>query len=232
MIEAGPSYMVLIKASNKSISYSKSHAVNWLAGHEQPILIGIADVEDCSLSLYSTWRMQQAFLLHGTPEEIRLVPSSQTKEDNIRLNKKTGRINVYLGEPVVSLSISELGDRKVIDQRRKLLHEWIRLDRDNLVRKEAKTFWLIGPRVHNTNQEIPHAELQELVYINEKNIDSNMDNLVRACIAVIRDISKHNAPSADHMRIKSGLCKFLNSYSSLFSRKQKKQIDHYLKKIL
>ena len=231
MIEAGPSFSVQIKSSANPIVYSKPWAVSWIANQEQPLFVGVVDVERGALEIYSTWRMLNVFLLKTAPK-VRLIPGDQKKGDYIYHTKSGLRVDIYLGKPIIKLCLTDLEDEVCIDQRRHVLREWIQRDRLNLVRREAKMFWVEGPKKHVTNQGIPSIPLPNLdlrFFCNAKNINFTMDNYIRASIAVITDVDRHPRPTAALTKLSKELQVYLVSNGDCLTEWHRLLISAYTK---
>jgi len=158
LIKAGPSFAVQVKANDRPIVYKKGHAINWIANQENPFFIIICDVKTESLRVFSTWNMLNAFLLKGG-KPVRLIPKTpkKGKKDIQWITKgsnKEPQLDIYLGRPILEFSSKDLVDKQKAAFFADTLKEWILLDRENIVRRAAKMYWVSGPTSYATNQSL------------------------------------------------------------------------------
>ena len=132
---AGKSFGIQVKPySGKTVTYGalhkrngkykwKEYEIDWLFKQDQPLFLGIVDLKNQALSLYSTHRMWWVYNEFGKPGKIILVPDVQpsgdigtswfkrTKLPTLDGGKVAGdgySYKVPLGEPVVQIDIKQL----------------------------------------------------------------------------------------------------------------------------
>ena len=172
----GSPYLVQIKSASESyIAYGgvskkgdwKKKAIEWLFSQELPLLIGSIDKQNLSLDLFSTssiWIKMHELLNAG---ELRLMPNIPDNKDeevagaNPQKDPKLNGIgdgnywNVYLGPPVVSISIHEVEDDEKIEKYKGILARVLEVDQANITYRRLRipySQWLLN---------IPTNELEE-----------------------------------------------------------------------
>lgn len=202
ILGAGAFFTVQVKSNSEPIRYAKKHSVKWIVRQENPLFIALVDITKGKMDLFSTWRKLNAFLRKLAPT-VRLIPGHQKKGDYIYYTKSGKRLDVYLGDPAITLSLDDLSVDERVSERRSLLEEWVHIDRRNIVHRDAKLFWVEGPLNHKTN--LPPFPSEDSVweqrfFTNPKNIKSTLENYINASAALLRESEDLNHPEAKKFR--------------------------------
>jgi len=135
---AEDTFVVQLKsASPKPIKY-QGHALEWLIGQSQPMFIGLVSLADCEISLYPTIYVNHAVLaLHAEWVEVRFGISDT--EPFFRGQKwapwkgePDRGATVWLGEPLLRWSLSDLVDRDWVARTYETLKRFIGVARREL----------------------------------------------------------------------------------------------------
>ncbi|MBI5265904.1 MAG: hypothetical protein HY851_01610 [candidate division Zixibacteria bacterium] len=183
LLKAGGFFAVQVKSSKSPIRYKKSHELNWISSQENPFFIGIADTEAQSLELYSTGQILRLFLWKAPKRVTLRVGFPKKRSDQIVFSNNYEAADVYLGAPVVKLVASEISDDPTVTQRANLLQYWVAIDRENLVRRATKMYWVLGPSNYETNQK--PSEIGVQFFWNPENLPGSFDNFLRASVALL-----------------------------------------------
>ncbi len=138
VLHAGRSFGVQVKpVSEPTVTYGridgktgkwKKYEINWLFSQDQPLFLGIVDLQAFSLKIYSTHRMWWIYNEIDNPGQIVLVPEAKpagqlgidSRSDRFKktelsmLNDGTKAgdgfsYEIPLGEPVASIQLKQLG---------------------------------------------------------------------------------------------------------------------------
>jgi hypothetical protein len=158
----------------------------------EPILLCVVNRERLEIELYSTWNMQNGFLLHGA-SRILLVPGRP--DDNYQevttADDRSEQV-VPLGRPILRASASEVMDAAKAAELGAVLKGWVALDRENLVRKSAGMYWVAGPSHYEMNRPLTDApDLNVWFYRNPLNLaqcESNFGLIATALRLVLRRV--------------------------------------------
>jgi len=129
---ATSTFAVQFKAKSvRKIDFLKKHETQWLVNLEFPYFLGSVDIDNGIMELHTLnwvtslpdYHTLKRFTLHLD------VPS-----------KKKKGFNIYLGEPILRLHISELNNPTATVRNRTILREWIKAELTNIRhRKLGKT---------------------------------------------------------------------------------------------
>jgi hypothetical protein len=184
LLKAGLFFTMQIKSKNSPIVYKKIHEREWISKQENPFFIGVADCKKSTLDIYSTWNMLNAFL-KKVPPKIRLIlREPKNTSEYIKSTNDNSAVEIYLGKPILSLSVEALADKRQSIKYAHILKEWISLDRENITCRAAKMYWVIGPSKYKTNQPIQMDDVQTerrtAFYWNIKNFPDCVENFLIA----------------------------------------------------
>lgn len=185
LLRAGPFFTVQVKGRNDSIIYESDHAKSWITNQHNPFFICIADRKSCSVELYSTWDLLNQLLDRGHGRIV-LVPSEPPNGLACReFREEIPEQVVYLGKPVLRISVQEAMDEDQATKYGEILHKWVALDRENIVNRWAGFYWVVGPRDYETNKQ-PYELGDVLVsfYRNPKNRAICERNFARSATAL------------------------------------------------
>jgi len=184
MLKAGPFFTIQVKSSYKPLEYKNENQIAWLHQQENPFFVAVATADRSTLEVFSTWRVLSAFLKQGA-ERVKLHPTEPLKNrDYIHRTKNNAGMDIYLGKPVVTLKAGDIADKKYSANRASVLREWVLMDRENITRRGAKMYWVIGPEDYETDKSLKGIPLSLGFFWNVKNLPDCFDNLVRCAIAL------------------------------------------------
>jgi len=195
MLRSGPAFSVQVKSTQGPVTYEAGDAATWLSDQESPLFLCIVNRPVLTCSIYSTWNMHNAHLLHG-PLRTVLEPNATIGEFGLP-TRIEDTLHVPLGPPVLRLTPADVVDSSLAIGWAELLEPWILIDREIIVNRRAGMFWVMGPRRWTTNEPLPDPDsgLQWMVgfYRNPKNLPRCVDNLLRSAVAVRRIIDSYQA---------------------------------------
>lgn len=200
MLCADAFFTVQVKSKTGPVEYKSQYAVEWIERLENPFFIAVVNITEGQMDLFSTWRKLNAFLLKPA-SVVRLIPDHQ--KGDLYVDRTDNGVDIYLGNPVVSLSLDDLSDDDRLSNLRSVLKEWIEIDRLNLVRRGAKLHWVKGPLEHETNaspNSSPSTVWEQRFFTNPKNIKSTLENYINASAALLRESEDLNHPEAKKFR--------------------------------
>lgn len=228
LCKAGPSFTVQAKSNDKPIIFEKKHELGWITNQENPFFIIICDLSRESLQIFSTWNMLNAFLFKGS-KTIHLIPKEPKKGNNpIQWVGAGPQLKIFLGKPILEFSSKDLLDKEKALSFAAILKEWILLDRENIVRRASKMYWVQGPRKYATNQSLAGYPFETKFYFNERNITDCVDNFVRSSAALLSVINKYSAVPMNWALFDSDMRSFLQHYSSILSPEHRRILRKFL----
>ncbi len=123
----------------------RRHEIEQFCALESPFLIGVVDIDEQRLDLYSTASRYFVGLWKGgiIPRQIELVPNLPAGEGHLgdgttdRLEAAPGmpaeRWKLPIGQPIVKIKIAESDDEQKREEIKGLLEIYLRLDQQNIV---------------------------------------------------------------------------------------------------
>lgn len=115
---AEDTFVVQLKSASESSIIYDGHALEWLVGQTQPIFIGTVSLRDSSISLYPTLFVNQAVLsLHAKKVTVRfgesgIAPAFVGQKFLAWRSEGNDAAAVWLGNPLLTWSASDLSDSK------------------------------------------------------------------------------------------------------------------------
>ncbi len=180
LLRAGPTFTVQIKSNRDPISYEKEYEVEWLRKQDNPFFVCVAHRRTLSIDLYSTWNIHNSYL-YKQAKHIVLVPGEENDEYIApHPAESKEKQTVPLGKPILQISANEIMEKEKVLFFRRILREWIELERRNLVNIQARMHWIQGPLKYQTNHPLSKAEeIQTAFYYNAKNLPDCLLNFGR-----------------------------------------------------
>lgn len=184
LLWAGPSFTVQVKSTADPLVYKKNHEVMWIKQLENPFLVAVGDKKKLRVDLYSTWQRMNAFLYRAVPRIEFKFSSPPPEQDWVVTAPDESAQTVYLGEPIISASLSEIMDQGYAERLRQVVKQWVKIDRQNIACNHAGIHWVVGPPCCNTN-EAPAARSEDISFFwNPKNLPACARNFGRAAAAL------------------------------------------------
>jgi hypothetical protein len=136
---AEDSFVVQLKSDSATSIQYQDHELDWLVGQSQPMFIGRVSLADSQISLYPTLFVNQAALsLHARRVTVRFGTSglppflAGQKWSPWRGEPDHSAATVWLGEPVLTWTLSDLVDESWAARAYQTLKRFIRLARREL----------------------------------------------------------------------------------------------------
>lgn len=215
LLAAGSAFSVQVKSPSQEFVYEKPHEIAWIKAQENPLFLCRVHPETLSVELFSTWNMLNAFLAEAA-EKIVLEPGGPN--DCFSRYRMEGTVQcVPLGRPILRVTASDAADEAIVSSFGAILDEWVRIDRENIVRREAGMYWVAGPLEYETNQ-MPALSRAEAVFWNAKNREKATANFLRTATEL--RLTLHKALDTDSERtdpLVKSLDSLLRSHESLVS---------------
>jgi hypothetical protein len=224
MITAGPMFTVQTKSSSKPIRYSKKHEVDWITKQENPFFVIVTNRKEDFIEIYSTWNRMGAFLTFVSPT-IRLIPNVPKKGKNdLQWTKSKRRLDIYLGEPILRITTEAIRKDSNANSYARILKEWIKLDRENIVRTASKMYLVKKPKKYSTNRMPLIGEDASLFY-NKNNLRDCKKNFYGSSIAIQLTLSEFKKLTRVQKSFYQALPSFLEANKAFFDSNQRRAID-------
>ena len=197
LLKAGPFFTVQVKNKDEDIVYEKEHEVAWIKRQENPFFICVADTDNMTVTLYSTWNRIISVLLGGPPKRVLCFGPIDRAYPNPSITEKEHRIP--LGDPILKVSLKEVlhADDDKKKELKGVLKRWIEIDRENIAYSQMGMYWVVGPPEYETNV-LPEIGTQIAYFVwNPRNYGKCKVNFGRAATAlriVTRDAIKAGFP--------------------------------------
>jgi hypothetical protein len=185
LVWAGPSFTVQAKSNSSRLVFKKPHQVRWVKSLENPFFIAVGNRDKLRVDIYSTWARLNGFL-RRTAKRVILKPGPPTRNRSNPWTAEDGSEQIIaLGAPIISATIGEFLDERRATELRKILWQWIAVDRQNIVNSETGMYWVTGPQTYTTNQPIaPGTPFVVWAYSNAQNLQVCARNFDRAATAL------------------------------------------------
>lgn len=178
---AGPSFTVQVKSDNKPLEFDKPHEIAWIKEQENPFFLAVGNRKALKLDIYSTWNRLNGFLAKAAEKIIFELSPPPPGQKSVLTEGDGSKQVIYLGKPIVSVSIQEMMDEAHATTVREKLREWILLDRENIVNRHAEIHWTVGPEKWETNELITENTPRMMsIFWNAKNLSTCARNFGRA----------------------------------------------------
>ncbi len=155
----------------------KDYEIRWLLfGPSHPLLIGLVDMRQCRVDLYSTSNMWHVRWMAGCPFKVNLLPDVQLVDPKPTLDPSTKSAqgnrgdckswDVPLGPPIISLSAAEYLDDTTINRIYSTFKTWLSLDRRNVTHQKLNIPFREGFKSWSLNEEPKQQEHEEGMFGN------------------------------------------------------------------
>jgi hypothetical protein len=213
-------YGVQVKSGDATFNYKGDQLDNWLRTFNLPIILCRVERVKGRISLYSTWTLND-LLLKTPPEEIRQLDFIEGwgQEADLKMPEINGNnASVWVGDPIVSISTTDLSNTDLMNEIANLLAEWITMDSDNYSRRHAKIPILFGYFSWDTNKSLASSmrKWTKPYYFNDVYANNAMQ-LLQECAAIVA------MNKGEHSDIYKDLGVFLKKYGF--------NMDDFIKKI-
>jgi hypothetical protein len=158
MLIVKSAYGVQVKSKGKNFEFKGEQIIDWLLNLEFPLLLAVVTKETSLIEIYSTWNINRLLLQLNQadrttyPSEINFIPDNSENLKDPSINNKIG--NVPIGKPILSFSISEIGDNSRRLEFWAILNEWIEMDSNNYRIRRAGFSSSFGYYQWTTNQSL------------------------------------------------------------------------------
>lgn len=151
LLRAGPFFTVQVKSNPDALVFEKPHEIEWIRNQENPFFLCVANREDLTIEIFSTWNMLNGILYRET-RRIELVPGAPEAdyEPVMTLEDLSNQV-VPLGSPVIRMSMEDAVNEERACALVDVLTQWVVIDRENIVNRGAGMHWVVGPTDHQTN---------------------------------------------------------------------------------
>lgn len=184
---SGPFFTVQVKGKGDLV-YTHADAVNWILNQDNPFFVCVVDTESSSMEIYSTWvRLKK--IDYEAPRQVILIPGG-SENNSPSVDFENGSLRIHLGAPIINIAQDALGKGQNQNFVR-ILEEWVKLDRENIVRVQAHMYWVVGPLVYKTNEPLSEGSQMLLSFSFHKN------NLAAGCL-------ENFGRTATHLRVVIG----------------------------
>ncbi|WP_299782703.1 hypothetical protein [uncultured Formosa sp.] len=113
--------------SVREIEFIKDYEYNWLLNLDYPYFIGSVNIKDSSMEIYSLHIVNCLPSLNSNCNGL-IITLDEINENN----QQDGILTLSLGEPVLTLKISETANTDLIYKKRDILSKWIDKEYDNI----------------------------------------------------------------------------------------------------
>jgi hypothetical protein len=145
-------YSVQVKSAARRWRMKSRNEVDWLVNYPAPLLYCIVNKRKTEFRIYQTSARFQASVIPMPPARMVLIPGEKGRGGAPRWASDG---NFQLGPPILQFTVAQLGDNRKVDQFRKVLDAWVRIDQANVRRRQmGMRTWSVPPR-YQTNRVPP-----------------------------------------------------------------------------
>jgi hypothetical protein len=100
-------------------------------------------------------------------------------------DREDGSQDILLGEPIIRITHEEIFDEESTKRVSNVIGQWISIDRENIVNRQAGLYWVVGPLSYETGNPLagPHGGI---LYSNPNNLEKCNVNLGRSATSLWR----------------------------------------------
>lgn len=184
LLWTGPSFTVQVKSKSDPLVFEKDYEVAWIKELENPYFVAVGDKKELRVTLHSTWQRMNAILYRAVPRIEFKLSSPPPGQDSVVTAPDSSAQTVYLGEPIISATLPEVMDRSYAEKLRRVLKQWVKIDRQNIACNQADIHWIVGPTSYTTNEAPPAEPVLLSFFWNPKNLSACARNFGRAATAL------------------------------------------------
>lgn len=189
LLRAGPFFSVQAKSSMEPLIYEKPHELEWVRNQENPLLLCIADRAASAMNVYSTWNLlcglEGGWKGQKAANCIRLCPGKGGSDWMGIENQPDGSQDILLGKPIIRISNDQVFDEANTQHIAEIIAEWLALDRENIVNRQAGLNWVAGPLTYETGERLGSVRGVSF-YWHPQNLPECALNLGRSATALWR----------------------------------------------
>jgi hypothetical protein len=151
LLKTGAFFAVQAKSSSDPVIYKKDYEIDWITNQENPLLLCVVNREALAMDIYSTWNLLGHLLKKAS--QIELIPRARVEPwPGVEYKEEDGAQKIGLGPPIARISATQVFDNDYIAQVKTVIGEWVALDRENIVNRQAGMYWMVGPPKYQTSQ--------------------------------------------------------------------------------
>jgi hypothetical protein len=184
MFWAGPSFTVQVKSNCEPLIFEKDHEIAWLDGLDNPFLVVVVSRQDQRVEIYSTWVRLNGILRGGARRIVLVLGNHDAQYEDVTTEEDGSEQRIPLGRPIISTTPTEVIDEKRAEELRLVLQDWVWLDRENIVRRHAGMYWVLGPKSYETNMHVDPGKFGGFFYSNPQNLLTCQQNFGRTATAL------------------------------------------------
>ncbi len=149
-------YGIQVKSVGAPFHYDGDHLLDWIKKLNIPLLMCRADREAGKVELYSTWTIHDLVLQSGNKDikEIDFVEGYGIDGKLKMPEIQNGKATVWLGKPIVDVSVAKLKKSALVNEIAETLSDWINCDALNYFRRNADIPVILGYLSWDTNKSL------------------------------------------------------------------------------
>ena len=142
-------YTVQVKSNRKPWEFRTNEAVEWFIAHPSPLFLAVVDKKAGSIEVFQTFARFDLWASGKRPASLslRLGP-----EGAGAVNQWDTSLGDYdLGAPILKITAVELFNDEVLEERKRVLVEWIKIEKKNILLRASGLMRFLGPATYTTN---------------------------------------------------------------------------------
>ncbi len=184
----------------------KTENINWIFRLELPLLLGIVNKKNMSISFYNTSLLHFIFFKYKEPSLLELIPRAKISnnvvdEPSIEKipdwpeDKGDGhKYSLDLGNPILTLDNEDLHDEVILNKKKKILRKFLMVEQTNLMNRRLNILHFQWTREIIPNEHILYAWIF-LTGNNQKIIDDLLLNLGPSLVSLAMNLRRNGKTS-------------------------------------
>lgn len=124
---ANKSFGIQFKAKSvRKIEFLKDYEYNWLLNLDFPYFLCSVDIQNSSMNIYTI------HLITSLPSINEYCRGLIITLDKVENTIKPGILTLDLGDPIITLSISDISNKAILNNKRDILKDWILKEYENI----------------------------------------------------------------------------------------------------
>lgn len=181
-------YGVQVKTGDANFVYAGNQLFDWIKAFNIPLLMCRVIREEGRILLYSAWPLHHVVLSGNATKinQIEFIEGFGGENKIIIPTIKDDKATVWMGKPIIDISVNELSDTDHVAEIIETLAEWVDIDAGNYYRRMANIPIVFGYITWETNKSLKTTVRQwdKQFYFTDGNSEKAI-KVIQDCAVVI-----------------------------------------------
>jgi hypothetical protein len=145
-------YAVQVKSDVEPWVFPGRRSVEWVVGYPAPLLLCVVSKAKRTISIYHTLARFGTAIAAELPERLSMRPEGRDGDFMGAYGHDPATGDYLLGPPIVRLMVADLVDKESIQRFQTVLHAWVELDYENVIRYQIGLRTMDMPLSYRTGE--------------------------------------------------------------------------------